>query len=79
MYFDKATMYKNRITISITIFIALLLLIHYIKPNMIYNKDGSFMEFGVGYSNKTIFPIWLVIIILALLCYMAVMFAIYKL
>jgi hypothetical protein len=73
-FIDKSTLYKNRISVSITLFIAILFLIHYFKPNFIYNNDGSFMQLGVGYSNKTIFPIWLIVIIVALLSYISVMY-----
>jgi hypothetical protein len=34
--------------------------------------DGSFREFGVGYKNKTVIPIWVVSIIIAILCYLAI-------
>jgi hypothetical protein len=42
------------------------------KPACFYNNDGSIREFGVGYKNKTILPIWLLSIILGILCYLAV-------
>lgn len=44
------------------------------KPACFYNKDGSIREFGVGYKNKTILPIWLLSIVLGILCYLAVMY-----
>jgi len=79
MYYDKSILYKNRILISITIFISILFIIHYIKPESIYNIDGTFMQLGVGYNNKTIFPIWVIVIILALFSYVSVMYFIYNL
>lgn len=60
---------KNLNIISICIFLIILSIIVIIKPRFIYNKDGSPMEFGLGYRNKTILPIWLVIIIIAILSY----------
>jgi len=44
------------------------------KPACFYNKDGSIREFGVGYRNKTILPIWLLSLILGILCYLAVLY-----
>jgi hypothetical protein len=44
------------------------------KPACFYNKDGSIREFGIGYKNKTILPIWLSSIVLGILCYLAVMY-----
>lgn len=78
-FINKTILYKNRIPITIFIFIILLLIINYIKPNFIYNKDGTFMELGVGFSNKTILPIWIVITFLALFSYISFMYFINKL
>ena len=44
------------------------------KPACFYNKDGSIREFGVGYRNKTILPIWLLSLVLGILCYLAVFY-----
>jgi hypothetical protein len=49
-------------------------LIVMIKPAFLYNKDGSIREFGVGYKNKTILPIWLLSLILGIISYLMVMF-----
>jgi hypothetical protein len=43
------------------------------KPDFLYNKDGSIREFGVGYKNKTIFPVWLLSIVLGILCYVTIL------
>lgn len=77
-FIDKNVLYKNRIFICIIIFIFIFFIIHYIKPNFIYNNDGSFMQLGLGYTNKTIFPIWIISILLALLTYIGVMYFIYQ-
>ena len=45
-----------------------------LKPNFLYNKDGSIREFGVGYKNKTILPLWLFSIILGILTYVIVLY-----
>lgn len=45
-----------------------------IKPACFYNKDGSIREFGIGYKNKTILPIWLLSLVLGILCYLFVMY-----
>jgi hypothetical protein len=42
---------------------------HYFKPGFAYNELGGFRQFGVGYQNKTIFPVWVVAIILAIFSY----------
>jgi len=49
------------------------MIIQYTNPSFLYNEDGSLREFGIGYSSKTILPIWLVAIIIAILSYLAVL------
>ena len=39
------------------------------QPAFLYNSDGSLRDFGVGYKNKTILPIWLLSIVLGILSY----------
>jgi hypothetical protein len=66
---------KENITlVSVVLFIIIFVFIQMMKPVCFYNKDGSIREFGVGYKNKTIFPIWLLSLILGILCYLAVMY-----
>ena len=37
------------------------------------NEDGTLKPFGLGYTNKTVIPAWIVAIILGILCYYVVM------
>jgi len=62
--------YINKVSFSILLFVVFLLIIHTTKPIIIYNKDGSFKQFGIGYVNKTVTPIWLVCIILGIFSYL---------
>jgi hypothetical protein len=39
----------------------------------VYNEEGGFRPFGVGYRNKTVIPIWLVAIVLAIFSYVVVL------
>ena len=64
---------RENVTLTSTIlFISIFIIIQILKPSFLYNIDGSLREFGVGYKNKTIFPVWLLSIILGILCYLAV-------
>ena len=71
-------MFNNLITkdtlsiVSIFIFIILFGIINAFRPSIIYNKDLSFRRFGIGYKNKTVVPIWMLAIALAILVYVAV-------
>jgi len=64
----------NKLNIAIGIFIVLFTIIHITKPVFIYNNEGGFRQFGVGYRHKTVIPIWLVAIILAILSYLFVLY-----
>jgi hypothetical protein len=65
---------ENILLISIILFISIFGLIQMFKPACFYNKDGSIRDFGIGYRNKTIFPIWLMSLVLGILCYLAVLY-----
>ena len=65
-------MFENKLVSSIILFLIIFLLIHWLKPALIYNEHGVFRQFGIGYKQKTVIPIWVVSIILAILCYLAV-------
>ena len=78
MLINRNYIRENVTTISIILFIVMFGLLVLLKPAFLYNKDGSIREFGIGYKNKTILPIWLVSIILGILSYLFVMFYIAK-
>ncbi len=61
---------NNKITFAILFFLITIIIIHYLQPSIIYNKDGSFKNFGVGYKKFTVLPMWVFVIILAIFSYM---------
>jgi hypothetical protein len=65
---------QNKILVSIILFITIFYLLQIMKPSFLYNKDGSLREFGIGYKNKTIFPLWLLSLILGIVCYLFVLY-----
>jgi hypothetical protein len=72
-------MYRNFIRdnvtlVSVILFITIFSMIQLSKPTFLYNTDGSIREFGVGYKNKTILPIWLLSIVLGIVCYLIVVY-----
>lgn len=68
----QRTLQINKVSFSILIFIAAISAIHLIQPAIVYNPDGSFKQFGIGYRNKTVIPIWVVCIILGIFSYLVV-------
>jgi len=63
---------QHRLHFSIILFVVLFTIIHFMKPGLMYNKDGSYRKFGLGVRDKTVISIWIVAIVLAILCYVAV-------
>lgn len=64
----------NKISVAILIYISLFALVNLLKPAFMYNPDGSLKEFGVGYRKKTIIPVWLISIFLAIIAYFSVVY-----
>jgi hypothetical protein len=65
---------ENVTTAAIILFIILFWIVHVTKPAFLYKTDGSLREFGVGYRNKTILPIWLLSIIMGIFSYLFVLY-----
>lgn len=65
---------NNTTLLSIVIFLIIFGLVQIMKPSFLYNNDGSLREFGVGYKNKTILPLWLFSIVLGIITYITVLY-----
>jgi hypothetical protein len=70
---NKTYIREHATLFAIVLFLIIFGFIQAMKPSFLYNADGSIREFGVGYKNKTILPVWLLSIILGILCYIAVL------
>lgn len=64
----------NKVNIAIMLFLVSFTIVHITKPKFIYNNEGGFRPFGVGYRHKTVVPIWLIAIIQAILSYLLVLY-----
>ena len=68
-------MNNNVLFIIFIVYICSYSLIVYIKPSFVYDeKTDTFRQFGVGYKNTTILPLWLISIILAIISYFIVLY-----
>jgi hypothetical protein len=66
---------RNNVTlVAILIFFIIFIPIQLLKPGFLYNHNGSIREFGIGYKNKTILPLWLLSIILGIFSYLFVLY-----
>lgn len=69
---SKTNIIKFKLHITILLFITIFALTNYMKPSCLYKTDGSARLFGIGYKNKTIVPVWVYSICLAILSYIVV-------
>jgi|TARA_Y100000389_G_C17418240_1_gene495056 hypothetical protein len=58
-----------RVQLGLLIYLVLITGLLYVKPSTFYNKDGTIKQFGTGGGDKTVTPLWLVILLLAILSY----------
>jgi len=65
---------KNITSVSIILFVTIFYIVQYFQPSIIYNDDGSLRDFGIGTKKKTVLPIWLVSLILAIFSYLFVLY-----
>ena len=66
---------RTHITIiSIVIFAIVYCYLNYLKPAFLYNTNGSLREFGVGFKKKTVVPLWLITIFIAIMSYFSVLY-----
>ena len=70
----KTYIRENITLVAVILFVIIFGIIQMMKPACFYNRDGSIREFGVGYRNKTILPIWLLSLLLGIICYLAVLY-----
>ena len=75
---QRQTIIKHKVNIAIFMFLVIFSIVHYIKPGLLYTPEGGFREFGVGYRNKTVIPIWLFSIVLAIFCYFSINLYLYQ-
>jgi len=68
----KTAIRNNLAGAAIVLYVVVFMSVQYMNPSFLYNEDGSLREFGIGYSSKTILPIWLVAILLGILSYVTV-------
>ena len=70
----RGTLRTHITSISIVIFFILYAYLNYIKPSFLYNSNGTLREFGVGFKKKTVVPLWLISIFIAIISYFSVLY-----
>ncbi len=65
---------RNLVLFSLLIFVTSYILLNIIKPNFLYNENSTIRDFGIGFRKKTVLPLWLISIVLAILSYFSVLY-----
>uniref|UniRef100_A0A6C0HZ69 Uncharacterized protein n=1 Tax=viral metagenome TaxID=1070528 RepID=A0A6C0HZ69_9ZZZZ len=69
--FPKKFIIRNKVFLAVALFLGLFTIFHSLKPAFAYDENGAFRQFGIGYRHKTVIPIWLIAIIVAIISYLA--------
>ena len=71
---NKLFVRKHINSFAILIFLITFFGMNFAKPSFMYNEDGSFRQFGLGYKKNTVIPVWFIAIILAIFSYLGVLY-----
>ena len=73
---DKSenSLINNNIKKTIMIYTIIMGAIIYFKPSMIYQNNGNLKKFGIKNKKGTVFPLWIIAIITAIISYYFVIF-----
>lgn len=73
MLLNRTFIRKHLVSFATLLFVGLYVMIIKLKPGFLYNHDGTLRNFGVGYKNRTVIPVWLLAITLAILSYLGIL------
>lgn len=76
MLIPKKLLRLYKVPFAVLFFLVLFGSFHLWKPAFAYQENGAYRPFGIGYKHKTVIPIWIVAILLAIFSYMLVLMAI---
>ena len=76
MLFQKKVLRIYKVQFAILLFLISFSIFHWIKPSFAYQPNGAYRPFGVGYKHKTVVPIWVVAIMIAIFSYLIIISAI---
>jgi len=62
-----------KVPFAIFLFLVLFGTFHLWKPSFAYQENGAYRPFGIGYKHKTVIPIWIVAILLAIFSYLIIL------
>lgn len=59
---------NKKLQLAIILYLVIVGVLIFLNPDFFYNSDGKIKVFGIG-KNKTMFPLWFVIFVVAVFCY----------
>ena len=71
---NRSFVRRNIPLFALALYIILYGVLIFSKPSLIYDKNDCLRNFGRGYTTRSILPVWLLSIIIAILSYFAVMY-----
>ena len=72
--FTNSFIKRNIVMFSLVVFSITYIILNLVKPNFLYNDNKTLREFGVGYRKKTVLPLWLISIVLAIFSYFSILY-----
>jgi len=57
-----------RLKIAIALYLLLIFIVLFYKPQFIFTDEGELKEFGTG-ENKTIMPLWIIFALMGIVSY----------
>ncbi len=70
---------KYKLSIVLILYFIIFYFIFSAQPSFLFNTNGTFRDFGAGYTKKTIIPAWFFTILIAISIYLFVNFFIISL
>ena len=58
-----------RLQLSLAIYLVLVTLVLFYKSDLTHDNNGNLKTFGIGSDNKTLLPLWLIILLGSIVSY----------
>ena len=73
---NKIFIRQNIHYLSIILYFIIFSILVTSKPAIIFNEDDSIKQFGIGYQNKSVIPMWLTVILVSIFSYLIILYLI---
>lgn len=67
-------MNKDIRILMVTTYLFLMAALLYVQPNFVFGREGRIRPFGVTEKEATIFPLWYMVFVIAVVSYMITFF-----